>query len=170
MIESLHQIDFITSSGSIMRLLDIGAIVEDEPVIDWKQAGANYGAIGAKWSESQGLGKAQASATWTAVRNHTSQADLRGFCMRHAASMPSGETGTLRITISGGQVWDIQDCYIGSSKPMPLAGSATFETVTTYGAFGGTMVPAAAITLYAGIPWVFILQDWDDLDTDWDDF
>ncbi|MCU0751418.1 MAG: hypothetical protein MUF86_11390 [Akkermansiaceae bacterium] len=168
MIESLHQIDFISASGS-MRLLDIGAIVESEPVITWKQAEQNHGTIGGKWGESQALGNAMASAQWTAVRNHSSHADLRGFCMRHAASMPSGETGTLRVTISGGEVWDIEDCSLSSSSPMPLEGSATFETVTAYSATGGQMVPAAAITLYAGIPWIFILQDWDALTGEWDD-
>lgn len=168
MIESLHQIDFISASGT-MRLLDIGAIVEQEPVISWKQAEESHAAIGAKWGESQALGGAMVSIQWTAVRNHASQPDLRSYCMRHAASMPSGETGTLRVTISGGEVWDIEDCSISSSAPLPLAASGAFETVTGYQATGGNMVPAAAITLYAGIPWIFILQDWDNLTGDWDD-
>ncbi len=167
MIESQHQIDFITPSGTL-RLLDIGAIVEQEPVISWKQGEKTHGAIGGKWGESQALGNALASAQWTAVRNHSSQADLRSFCMRHVASMPSGETGTLRVTISGGEVWDIEDCSLSSSSPMPLAASGAFETVTSYQAVGGNMVPAAAITLYAGIPWIFILQDWDALTGEWD--
>ncbi|MDP3850095.1 MAG: hypothetical protein Q8Q59_06315 [Luteolibacter sp.] len=168
MIESLHQIDFITGSGTL-RLLDIGAIVDDEPAVSVKQSEKRHTAIGAQWSENQALGGAETSVAWTAVRNHASQADLRGFCMRHAASLPSGQSGTLRVTISGGEVWDIEDCVISSSAPQPLASSAAFETVTAYQAAGGRMVPGAAITLYAGIPWVWILQDWDDLSGDWDD-
>lgn len=167
MIESLHQIDFITSSGS-MRLLDIGAIVESEPVIQWKQREQSEAPLGADWAENQALGGALATVTWQAVRNHASHADLHGFCMRHAASMPSGKTGTLRITVSGGEVWDIADTALSSSTPLPLAGSATFETVTAYAATGGHMSPASAITLYVGIPWEFILQDWDALTGDWD--
>ena len=167
MIQSLHQIDFISVSGT-MRLLDIGAIVEQEPVISWKQSEQSHAALGARWGENQALGGAMASIQWTAVRNHASHADLRSFCLRHVASMPSGETGTLRVTISGGEVWDIEDCSISTSTPLSLMSSNAFETVTAYAALGGNMVPAAAITLYAGIPWIFILQDWDNLTGDWD--
>jgi hypothetical protein len=168
MIESLHQIDFITASGT-QRLLDIGAIVEREPSISIKQREQAYAPIAAPWGENQALGGAMVSLSWTAVRNHTSHADLHSFCMRHAASFPSGETGTLRVTVSGGEVWDIADCVLSSSEPMPLQSSGSFETVTGYAASGGAMTPAVAITLYAGIPWAFILQDWDDLTGDWDD-
>lgn len=168
MIESIHQIDFITASGTL-RLLDIGAIVEQAPVISVKQREQRYAAIGAEWSENQALGGAETAVTWTAVRNHAGHAELHSFCMRHAASLPSGKTGTLRISISGGDVWDIETCVIASSAPLPLAGSAAFETVTAYAAGGGRMVPGAALTLYAGIPHAFILQDWDDLTSDWDD-
>lgn len=168
MIESLHQIDFITAAGTL-RLLDIGAIVEAAPVITVKQQEQRSSGIGAEWSENQALGGADASMTWTAVRDHTSHADLHSFCMRHAASFPSGKTGTLRVTISGGEVWDIETTVLSSSAPLPLAGSATFESVTAYAAGGSRMVPAAALTLYAGIPHVFILQDWAALTGDWTD-
>jgi hypothetical protein len=167
-VESLHQIDFITPDATL-RLLDIGAIVAAAPTIGVKQREKRYAALGAPWSENHAEGGAETAVTWTMVRNHASHADLHSFCMRHAASLPSGKTGTLRVTISGGEVWDIEDAVISSSNPLPLMESGTFESVTAYAASGGRMVPAAPITLYAGIPWVFILQDWDDLTGDWDD-
>jgi hypothetical protein len=102
MIESQHQIDFIHSGGTL-RLLDIGAIVSDDPVIAVKQNEQRYAALGASWSENQALGGAETALTWTAVRNHASHAVLHGFCMSHAAAFPSGKTGTLQITISGGE-------------------------------------------------------------------
>jgi hypothetical protein len=167
MIESLHQIDFITAAGTL-RLLDVGAIVERHPSIKVSQQSRRYAAIGAAWAEQQALGGAEAVVEWQAVRNHASHAALHGYCMGHAAAMPSGETGTLRVTISGGDVWDIEDAVLASSAPAALTGSGAFETVTAYQATGGRMVPAAAITLYAGIPWMFILQDWDALTGVWD--
>jgi hypothetical protein len=167
MIESLYQIDFITASGTL-RLLDIGAIVDSEPQIAWKQREQSYAPIGAEWSEKQALGGAENEVTWQAIVNHASQAALRGYCLRHTATLPSGQTGTLRLTISGGDVWDIEDAVLSSSKPLPLTSSGSFETVTAYTASGGRMVPGAAIALYAGIPWIFILQDWDALTGDWD--
>jgi hypothetical protein len=167
MIQSLTQIDFIHSGGTL-RLLDIGAIIAQDPVIAVKQAEQRHAAIGAEWSEKQALGGAETSASWTAVRNHASHAALHGFCMSHAAAFPSGKTGVLRITISGGDVWDIQDAALSSCNPQPLLESASFETVTTYSASGGRLLPGAPITLYAGIPWDYILQDWDSLTGDWD--
>lgn len=167
MIETLYQIDFI-SGGESIRLLDIGTIVESDPVISVKQQEKRYAPLGAAWGASRALGGAQAAVQWTMVRNHASHAALHSYCLRHAASMPSGKTGTLRVTISGGEVWDIHDTVISSSSPQPLSGSAAFETVTAYTASGGRMVPGAAIPLYAGIPWDYILQDWDSLTGNWD--
>lgn len=167
MIESLHQIDFIHAGGTL-RLLDIGAIVEAAPVVDVKQTEEHYHPLGAEWSEGQALGGAETSVSWTAVRNHASHADLHGYCMRHAAVFPSMATGTLRVTISGGETWDVMDAVLSSASPVPLMSSGAWETVTTYSATGGQLLPAAALTLYAGIPWSFILQDWDALTGDWD--
>jgi hypothetical protein len=167
MIESQHQIDFIHSGGTL-RLLDIGAIVSDDPVISVKQNEQRYAALGASWSENQALGGAETALTWTAVRNHASHAVLHGFCMSHAAAFPSGKTGTLQITISGGEVWNVEDAVLSSLSPKPLLESGSFETVTDYSASGGRLVPGAAIALYAGIQWEFILQDWDALTGDWD--
>jgi hypothetical protein len=166
-VESLHQIDFLTP-GASHRLLDIGAVVAAAPVVTVRQQERRYAALGAEWSENQALGGAETSVSWTAVRNHASHADLHSFCMRHAASLPSGKTGTLRVTVSGGEVWDIEDTVITSSAPLPLLESGAFETVTAYQASGGRMVPGAPIALYPGIPWIYLLQDWDALTGDWD--
>lgn len=167
MTQSQHQIDFIHSGGTL-RLLDIGAIVDADPVISTKQREERYYPIGAEWSDAKALGGADVSLTWTAVRNHASHAELHAFCIRHAAALPSGKTGSIRLTISGGETWDVLNAVLSSSAPLPLGSSGAFETVTSYSATGGQMVPAAALTLYAGIPWEWILQDWDALTGDWD--
>ncbi len=166
--ESLHQIDFIPAGGTALRLLDYGVIVAAAPVLTVKQGEKRYAPIGAEWSENQAQGGAETAVSWTMVRAHASHAALHSYCLRHAASLPSGQTGTLRVTVSGGESWDIQDAVVASSSPLPLAESAGFETVTAYQANGGRMVPAAAIPLYAAIPWLFLLQDWDALTGDWD--
>jgi hypothetical protein len=101
------------------------------------------------------------------VKNHASHAALRGYCMSHAASLPSGKTGTLRLTITGGQTWDIADATLLSCAPMPLLPTQDFETLTSYSVTGGEMLPAAAITLYAGIPWDWTLQEWQTVSNPW---
>ena len=166
MIESLYQIDFISSAGTL-RLLDIGAIVEELPKIDWKQRTQENFPIGSPWAEGQALGGASVSVSWTAVRSHSSHADVQAFRMRHAATMPSGLTGALRITISGGETWDILNASIVSSSPQPLMSSAGFESITSYQAAGARMIPAASLTLFAGIPWDWTLQNWDAVSSQW---
>jgi hypothetical protein len=160
MIQSLYQIDFITASGT-RRLLDIGDLIETDIAPKVAQGADKYSAIGAAWGESQAQGGAMVDLGWSTVRTHASHAELRSFCMRHAASFPSGKTGTLRITISGGETWEISDATLLSSAPMPLVPAASFKTITAYQATGGRMLPVTAITLYSGIPWEFILQHWE---------
>jgi hypothetical protein len=167
MIQTLYQLDFITASGTL-RLLDSGARVTEEIAPKVSQGAATYAAIGAAWGESVASGGSMVTVDFSVVKNHASHAALRGYCMSHAASLPHGKTGTLRLTITGGQTWDIADATLLSCAPMPLLPTQDFETLTSYSVTGGEMLPAAAITLYAGIPWIFILQDWDALTGDWD--
>jgi hypothetical protein len=166
MIESLHQIEFITASGT-RRLLDIGAIVSGAPVIAVQQSVERYSAIGADWSEAFASQGADATITWTAVREHASHATLHAFCIRHAADFPSNQTGALRLTISGGEVWEMKNTVLASSAPLPLPESGTFETITAYNAAGGEMLPVSTLTLYAGIPWKWINQSWPALTGTW---
>jgi len=166
MIESLHQIDFITAAGT-RRLLDIGAIVSGAPVIAVQQTVERYSAIGADFSEADASKGADATMTWTAVRNHASHAALHGFCIRHAAEFPSNQRGALRMTISGGEVWEMRNSVLASSSPLPLPESGTFETITAYHAAGGEMMPVSVLPLYAGIPWRWINQSWTALTGTW---
>lgn len=167
--ESFYQIDFV-SGGVSTRLLEIGAIVPSGVEISVKQGEQKSRAIGAEWSENLATGGADTVITWTMVKDHASHAALHGYCLRHAASLPSGKTGVLRVEVSGGEVWELQGAVVTSSAPMPLIDSAAFETVTAYSCSGGELMPVTALTLYAGIPWQWILQDWDNLTADWDTF
>jgi hypothetical protein len=166
--ESFYQIDFIYG-GVSTRLLDIGAIVPSGVSISVKQGERRYGSIGAEWIENTADGKADTTISWTMVKDHGSHAALHGFCLRHAAGFPSGKTGVLRVEVSGGEVWELETAVLTSSAPAPLVDSAGFETLTAYSCAGGAMAPVTALTLYAGIPWIWILQDWEDIATEWDE-
>ena len=166
MIQTLYQIDFITAAGTL-RLLDSGARVTEEIAPKVSQGAATYAAIGAAWGETVAAGGAMVTVDFSVVKNHASHAALRGYCMSHAASLPSGKTGTLRLTITGGDTWDIADATLLSCAPMPLLPTQDFETLTSYSVTGGEMLPAAAITLYAGIPWDWTLQQWQTVSNPW---
>lgn len=164
---SLYQIDFITAAG-VWRLLNVGEEIGGEISPKVSQRAVTYAAIGAAWGASVAEGGAMVALDWQTIRNHASHAALRGFCLRQPASLPYGRSGTLRLAISGGEVWDIADASLLSCAPTPLLPSDGFESVTAYSVSGGKIQPAAAIALYPGIPWEWILQAWNDLPDDWD--
>lgn len=168
MLESLYQIDFITASGSL-RLLNIGDLIEADIAPKVTQGLARYAPIGAAWGETVAEGGAMVSVDFSVTKNHASHAALRGYCMSHAASFPSGRTGKLRMTISGGATWDIADATLVSCSPLALIPSDSFETLTAYSATGGRMMPITEIPLYHGILYDFIRQNWETINTNWED-
>lgn len=166
MIASLYQLDFI-SGATTLRLLDFGdpLLAELEPKAT--QAADRYAPISAAWSESAPKGGAQSDLTWSVVRDHASHAALRGYCIAHAAALPTGKTGILRLAIQGGETWEIAAASVTSSSTIPRVPSATYETITAYTVTGGKLYPVTAITLYPGVPWDFILQNWETLTANW---
>jgi len=168
MIPSIYQIDFLYGTASALRLLNVGdAMLADLP-LKADQAADRYAPIHAPWSESVAKGGASTALDWAVVRDHASHAALHGYCFSHTAAMPSGITGTLRITIAGGDTWQIADVTILSTSTIPRVPSNTYETVTSYTVTGGKIYPVTAIPLYPGIPWDFILQNWDALTGNWE--
>jgi hypothetical protein len=166
MIQSVYQIDFITSTGT-RRLVSVGDVLTDEISPRVAQAVDEYSTIGAAWGGTAAAGGAKTSMSWTVRADYDSHAALRGGCMRLAAGFPSGQTGTLRIAISGGESWDILNASIATSEPIPtLAGG--FRSLTSYSVLGGEITPTTSLTLYAGIPWNWILQNWEDISTTWE--
>jgi len=168
MIQSLYQVDFITATGTL-RLVDAGDLIEADIAPKVSQSAAQYAAINAPWGETVAEGGAMVTVDFSAVKNHASHAALRGYCMSHAATFPSGKTGTLRLAIDGGDTWEISDATLVSCAPMPKLPTSSFETLTAYSVTGGQMLPVTAITLYAGIPFEFILQNWEDITSNWED-
>ena len=163
MIESLYQIDFITTSGTL-RLLDVGDMIEADIAIRITQEATSYAPIGAKWGEPVAAGGAMVAVDWAVVKNHASHAALRGYCFSHAAAMPYGETGTLRLTISGGGVWEIADGTLVSCAPMALLPSHAFETLTAYSFSGGAVTEG--MTTHQQW-WPNYAQEWEILTGNW---
>lgn len=168
MITSAWKIEFITTAGTL-TLLDYGNDIEAEIGPKVVQKSNTYSAIGGDWGESSAEGGSMVSMDWSVYRPHASHAALRSYCMSHAAALPHRRNGTLRVSAQDGETWDIQDATILSTAPIPIRGGI-IRSLTAYTAIGGRMVPAAAITLYPGIPFEFILQNWEDLTADnWED-
>jgi len=136
MIPSLYTIDFI-HGPEVARMLDAGEMLTAEPLPQWQQAADRYAPIGAPWGEATAKGAAVTTLAWGVIRKHASHADLRAFCMSDVASIPSGITGTLRVTIVGGESWEIADVTVMSAMTMARVPCASFETVSSYVFTGG---------------------------------
>lgn len=138
MLESLYQIDFITTSGSL-RLVSVGDWIEADIAPKVTQGLAQYAPLGAAWGETVAEGGAMVSVDFSVAKNHASHAALRDYCMSHAAAFPGGKTGTLRMAISGGATWDIADATLVSCLLKPDTTTGEFETLATYSFSAGGM-------------------------------
>lgn len=165
MIQSIWQIEMINASGTT-RLLDYADVISEEIKLSVSQEANRYAPINSLWGETEASETAFVALGWERRQNHASHAAARSHCLRTAAATALRKTGTLRISVQGGETWDIEDCTVVSSNPVPLVGSG-FRTLTAYQAIGGKMSPAVALALYAGIPWNWILQDWEDITDQW---
>ena len=165
MISSVYQIDLINPAGT-HRLLDFGDVLADELKFSVSQQVSEYSPIKSPWGETSDEGAAIVSLAWERRQNHASHAAARNFCLRTAAGTATRKTGTLRLTVQDGETWDIEDATVSSSAPAALV-SGGFRTLTAYNAAGGEMTPAAALTLYAGIPWNWTLQNWEAVTDQW---
>lgn len=165
MIQSIWQIDFTTATGTT-RLLDYGDVIAEEIRPSVTQRVSEYSGLGAEWGSTLAQGGAITELDWVRRQNHASHAALRAAVMRAAATFRPGQTGTLCLTIQGSESWNISDCTLLSTQPQAAPGGE-FATLTAWSARGGKMLPASPIPLYAGIPWQFILQNWNTITTTW---
>ena len=169
MIASLYQIDFVHAAGTL-RLVDYGEKLTNELDLNATQPADTYAPINAGWGETAARGGAMSAFLLGVVRDHASHAALRGFCFSQTASMPNGRTGTLQISIQGGGTWQMASVSILTATTIPRIPSAFFETITTLTFSGGKMLPTSAMTLYAGVPYEFILQSWSALSGAWNTY
>jgi hypothetical protein len=168
MIQSFYTVDFVTDNVS-MRLVSPGDVIEADITPSVSQGATRYSSIGADWSERRANGAADSEVSFGVIVRHASHAASRSYCLRNAASLPSGETGVLTIAVEGGETWKMQDAVMIAVAPLPRVPSSSFQTISNYSFVGTQLAPVTALTLYAGIPWIWILQDWDDLTGEWDE-
>jgi len=165
MIQSIWQIDLINASGTT-RMLDYGDLIADELKFSVEQDAARHSPIGGYWGETAAGLSSFVTVGWERRQTHASHAAARNACLRAVAGTGTRATGTLRVAVQSGETWDIEDATVFSSAPQPLL-TGTFHTLTAFQAVGGRMTPYAALTLYAGIPWDWTLQNWDAVTDQW---
>ena len=167
MLVSNYQIDFITDSGVTTRLLSIGDLTTDTLEFPMQIQTEDYTIIGADWGGAVSMGGSRRGFSWVTVREHANHAEAASYCLRHPATLPIRTPGKLRVTVDAGEVWDFLDAVLSTAAPRQWK-DGDFATYTAYQASAGEIVPVSTLTLYAGIPWNFILQNWEDITTHWE--
>jgi len=137
MIVSIYQIDFIaTADSSATRLLDYGDLISSMLTFSATQQATAYASLGLPWGGTSAAGGARRPLTWTRGIEHASHAVAASYCISHPAAMPFTAPGKLRVSVSGGEVWDLLDAVILSAG-VALDPDADFGTLATYQAEAG---------------------------------
>ena len=155
MIESLYQIDFVDSNGGVTNLLALGDLVDSIPGFMAQQSADTFVSLGSDWGGAIPLGGARRPLTWTRQLTHASHGAVASWCIRHSASLPLTRSGKIRVTISGGETWEMQDAVISSvSSKQDING--IFTSLNTYTCDAGYSVPVAGLAHYAGqyVSWI----------------
>lgn len=168
MIQSVWKIELITESATHV-LLNYGDLIDGELKPRVEQRVTKDAPVAKAWGESSAEGGAMVSLSWSRQQDHASPAAARSAVMRNAASLPTLKTGTLRISIQDGEVWEVADCTVSMSEPQPLT-TGLHRTLTVYQAAGGALEPVSVLTPYSGIPWEWMNDNWENYTADnWED-
>jgi len=157
MIASISQIDFVDASGASVRLLSIGDRTEETLQFGFQQETAEWAPVGLDYGFSTPLGGARQAVSWTRMEEHASHAAAAAYAIKHPASVPMQREGKLRVTISGGETWDLLDAVILGVSTRPRVGNA-YRTLTAYRCEVGQPVPVSGLTHAAGVRTAWILE------------
>jgi hypothetical protein len=150
MTTSLYQIDFIaTASGASTRLLSIGEKGQTSIEFSFTQQSSEWSPVGADYGFTTALGGARQPLEWQRLQDHASHAAAAAHAIRHPASLPKQEAGKLRITLPGGETWDLLDAVLLSCTCRPHVGTG-WRTLATYRATAGQPIPVAGLLHTAG--------------------
>lgn len=151
MISSHWKIEFIPDGGTALLLLDYGGMLATPIPMPVEQTAEIYSSLGADWAGGLGLGNAKRTVDFTVRDEHASHAAAASFGIIRPATVLRGRSGTLRMSISGGAVWEFPDAVPISVAPIPVTGGI-FATDTVYRFSCGIGVPTSGLAWYAGIP------------------
>jgi hypothetical protein len=167
MTSSIHQIDFIPDDGSAtVRMLDYGDRMQNPLTFPVSVSTDAYAPIGSTYGVSIPKWGARVAVEWGRRKSHASHADAASYAMRHPASIPYMATGKLRIAVQAGETWDFLDAVIlGCSSTQAFSGN--FASMTNYRTESGDKVPVYAISLFQGIRFDWVLQNWNAVTNNW---
>lgn len=158
MIHSSYQIDFIDEAGNATRLLNVDDLTDAIIEFATQQAATGFASLGKAWGGSIASGGARRPLSWSRLQEHASHAAAAGFSIRNPAAVPFYRPGKLRVTTSGGEVWDMLNAIILDAATR-MSDEGEFATLATYSCEAGETVPVSGLAHYAGIPHAWILTD-----------
>lgn len=156
MIQSIWQVDFEivggVRDGDVVRLLSVGDYVSAEPTIAPSQSSQVSTSIGRTWGNAVATGGTMQRISLSRYTIYDSLAAARSAGLARAALFPFGETGNLRVAITGGATWLYTDAVLESIAPTYVlenrGGMALLESYSGICGVGSYV----AGTLPAGLP------------------
>lgn len=126
---------------------------------------AGYQILGAGYAERQDLGNVAWNISFSTTRAFSSPAEAEIYATDYEARLP--RAGTLLMesiapngTVSGREMLNA----IVNPPERNVVGATLF---LNYSVEGGEIVPAAAVTLTANMPWAWTLQQWPTVSNQW---
>jgi hypothetical protein len=157
MIESLYQIDFMKATGGTVRLLDYGDRTEETLEFGFEQTAATWRPAGQDYGNTTALGGSRRSMEFQRLIDHSSHAVAASYAIRYPASLPMRQAGKIRVSISGGEVWDLMEAVILGVSSRTHVGNK-FRTLTGYKLEVGKPVPVSGLTHASGVRMDWILE------------
>jgi hypothetical protein len=157
MIATLYQVDFIKASCGSVRLLDYGDRTEATLEFGFEQTAAVWRPAGQDYGNASPLGGSRRPLEFQRLVNHASHAAAAAYAMRYPASLPMRQAGKVRVSISGGEVWDFMEAVILGVSSRARVGNG-FRTMTGYKLEVGKPVPVSGLTHAAGVRMDWILE------------
>lgn len=150
MIDSPYRIDFMDASGASVRLLDIGDGMEVPLEFGVRQQEAVINPIGARWGDSVACGGSRRSLSWLRVVEHDSRSAALSYEQRHPAMLPALTDGTLRVSVAGGEEWDLREATVLNVLTRSHW-DGEFATITCYEIECGRTMPVSGLIWFPGI-------------------
>lgn len=125
----------------------------------------SYQILGGSYNERADLGNVAFRVSFSATRVFASPAEAQLWCTDYEAYFPRAGTLVLEAIAVGGTATTrhLLNAVIDPPQRSVVGASVLLQ----YSAEGGEIVPAAAVTLFPGIRWGWILQNWENVTNQW---
>lgn len=125
----------------------------------------SYQILGGPYNERQDMGNVAFRISFSTTRLFSSPAEAQLWSTDYEAYFPRSGTLVLDAIAVGGTATTRH--LLNAVVDPPQRSVVGASVLLQYSAEGGEIVPAAALTLFPGITWKWVLQNWEAVSSQW---